>query len=162
MNPIVEAANRYFIPYFKPAILGGKRMWEVFTNPEIAPKAWNLVANMGALQAAYKTGKLTDKEKDQLDQFNNEMSANNFQYTDSNGNLRTIPLNQELAPAIKLFALAIEKAEKKGEAKDVYREAKEALKQGALNALFSSSLQGGDTTPQIVKPVAEVMLNKDF
>lgn len=162
MNPIVEAANRYFIPYFKPAILGGKRMWEVFTNPEIAPKAWNLVANMGALQAAYKTGKLTDKEKDQLDQFNNEMSANNFQYTDSDGKLRTIPLNQELAPAIKLFALAIEKAEKKGEAKDVYREAKEALKQGTLNALFSSSLQGGDTTPQIVKPIAEVMLNKDF
>lgn len=162
MNPIVEAANRYFIPYFKPAILGGKRMWEVFTNPEIAPKAWNLVANMGALQAAYKTGKLTDKEKDQLDQFNNEMSANNFQYTDSNGKLRTIPLNQELAPAIKLFALAIEKAEKKGEAKDVYREAKEALRQGTLNALFSSSLQGGDTTPQIVKPIAEVMLNKDF
>ena len=162
MNPIVEAANRYLIPYFKPAILGGKRMWEVFTNPEIAPKAWNLVANMGALQAAYKTGKLTDKEKDQLDQFNNEMSANNFQYTDSNGKLRTIPLNQELAPAIKLFALAIEKAEKKGEAKDVYREAKEALRQGTLNALFSSSLQGGDTTPQIVKPIAEVMLNKDF
>ena len=162
MNPIVEAANRYFIPYFKPAILGGKRMWEVFTNPEIAPQAWNLVANMGALQAAYKTGKLTDKEKDQLDQFNNEMSANNFQYTDSNGKLRTIPLNQELAPAIKLFALAIEKAEKKGEAKDVYREAKEALRQGTLNALFSSSLQGGDTTPQIVKPIAEVMLNKDF
>ena len=162
MNPIIEAANRYFIPYFKPAILGGKRMWEVFTNPDIAPKAWNLVANLGALQAAYKTGKLTDKEKDQLDQFNNEMTVNNFQYTDDKGRLRTIPLNQELAPAIKLFSLAIEKAEKKGEAKDVYREAKEALKQGTLNALFASSLQGGDTTPQIVKPIAEVMLNRNF
>ena len=165
MSPMIEFTNRYVIPYFKPAILGGKRMWEVFTNPEIAPQAWNIVANLGALQAAFKTGKMTDEEKAKYSQLNKEMESQNFSYM-SDGKLRTVPLNQELAPMIKGFALMVEDIYKKDKGKDredLIKEALTALKDGALNAsLIGSTISKGNAIPQVVKPIVEVAINKDI
>ena len=164
MSPMIEFTNRYVIPYFKPAILGGKRMWEVFTNPEIAPQAWNIVANLGALQAAFKTGKMTDEEKAKYSQLNKEMESQNFSYM-SDGKLRTVPLNQELAPMIKGLALMQEKIYRniKGEEReDLMKEALTALKDGALNAsLVGSTISKGNAIPQVAKPIVEVGINRD-
>lgn len=164
MSPMIEFTNRYVIPYFKPAILGGKRMWEVFTNPEIAPQAWNIVANLGALQAAFKMGKMTDEEKAKYSQLNKEMESQNFSYM-SDGKLRTVPLNQELAPMIKGLALMQEKIYRniKGEDReDLMKEALTALKDGALNAsLIGSTISKGNAIPQVVKPIVEVGINRD-
>lgn len=164
MSPMIEFTNRYVIPYFKPAILGGKRMWEVFTNPEIAPQAWNIVANLGALQAAFKTGKMTDEEKAKYSQLNKEMESQNFSYM-SDGKLRTVPLNQELAPIVKGLALMQEKIYRtyKGEDReDLMKEALTALKDGALNAsLIGSTISKGNAIPQVAKPIVEVGINRD-
>jgi len=164
MSPMIEFTNRYVIPYFKPAILGGKRMWEVFTNPEIAPQAWNIVANLGALQAAFKTGKMTDEEKAKYSQLSKEMESQNFSYM-SDGKLRIVPLNQELAPIVKGLALMQEKIYRtaKGEDReDLMKEALTALKDGALNAsLIGSTISKGNAIPQVVKPIVEVGINRD-
>lgn len=168
MAPWVENANRYILPYFKPSILGAMRGFEVLTNPEIAPKAWRAIMNIGILQGLVN-GKLVDKKQlEELDAYNNEMGAKNFLMRNDKGNLITIPMSQEFAPWIKMFAGVTEKIYRKAtkqQRKDIGREMIQASKQMAENYIPAV---GYFTEPsnlvvgQIPKAVVEEWVNRDI
>lgn len=162
MAKSIEDANRYFIPYFKPAILGSKRMYEVLTNPEIAPQAWRIIGNLGALEAQFKMGKMSEEEKEKYQQLDREMKTQYFEYV-KDGKLRTVPLNQELAPLIKLASIGTQKLLSKNDKEQFWKEALEDLWQLGWNAsVIGQTFSRGNATPQVVKPIAEIAVNKDF
>lgn len=164
----VEDANRYFLPYFKPSILGAMRGFEALTNPEIAPKAWRTIMNLGMLQGLIN-GKIVDKkQQEELEAYNNEMAGKNFLLRNKNGTLITIPLAQEFAPLVKMFAGVTEwlyRKANKQQRKDIFREMKEAGKQMIENYVPGV---GYFTEPsnlvvgQIPKAVVEEWVNKDI
>lgn len=164
----VEDANRYFLPYFKPSILGAMRGFEALTNPEIAPKAWRTIMNLGMLQGLIN-GKIVDKkQQEELEAYNNEMAGKNFLLRNKNGTLITIPLAQEFAPLVKMFAGVTEwlyRKANKQQRKDIFREMKEAGKQMIENYVPGV---GYFTEPsnlvvgQIPKAVVEEWVNRDI
>ena len=168
MAPWVEDANRYFLPYFKPSILGAMRGFEVLTNPEIAPKAWRSIMNIGILQGLVN-GKLVDKKQlENLEAYNNEMSGKNFLMRNSNGTLITIPLSQEFAPLIKMFAGVTEMIYRKAtkqQRQDIGREMVQAGKQMLENyvpGLGYFTEPSNLVVGQIPKAVVEEWVNKDI
>lgn len=94
MNPTIEKFNKYWLPYFKPAILGSKRGIEVLSNPEIAPQAWKFITNLASIQALQRTS-MSEKEAEEWAGINREMAAREFTYKDKNGRYVRIPLSQE-------------------------------------------------------------------
>lgn len=108
MAPWVEFSNRYLLPYFKPSILGAMRGFEVLTNPEIAPRAWRAIINLGMLQGLI-TSRIGSKEDlDNYRAVNDEMKAKNFVFRSRGGKVYMFPLAQELGPMVKMFGLATE------------------------------------------------------
>ncbi len=164
----VEDANRYFLPYFKPSILGAMRGFEALTNPEIAPKAWRTIMNLGMLQGLIN-GKIVDKKQlEELEAYNNEMAGKNFLLRNKNGTLITIPLAQEFAPLVKMFAGVTELLYRKAnqqQRKDIFREMEKSSKQMLENYVPGV---GYFTEPsnlvvgQIPKAVVEEWVNRDI
>lgn len=167
MAPWVETANKYFLPYFKPALLGTMRGFEVLTNPEIAPKAWRTMFNLGIAQGLVN-GKVVDKKQlEELDAFNNEMGAKNFLYRNKEGKLLVLPMAQEFAPIIKMIAGVTEKIYRKAtkqQREDIGREMEAARIEMAKQYLPGI---GYFTEPsnlivgQIPKTILEEYLNKN-
>lgn len=166
MHPFVENANRYFLPYFKPSILGAMRGFEVLTNPEIAPRAWRYIINLGILQGLLN-GKIGTKEElEKYETVNNEIAGKTFVLQGKEGKMYSLPLSQEFGPLTKLFALATEKLYRNSTAQareDIGREALAATKQAAENLIpgigyFSPS----NMVPQQFKPFIELKINKDI
>lgn len=108
MAPWVEFANRYLLPYFKPSILGAMRGFEVLTNPEIAPRAWRAIINLGLLQGEINSKLGTKEELDNYRAVNDEMKAKNFVFRSRGGKVYMFPLAQELGPLVKMFGLGTE------------------------------------------------------
>jgi hypothetical protein len=171
MTPSVEYINRYFIPYFKPGILGTMRMSEVLSNPEIAPRAWRYITNVGILQALAVKGMLTQQEKEDFNNINDEIKAKNFttiltpSTEDKLGKYAAVPLAQETAGLTKLFSLATEKMLGDMPPRSAAQLKKEALE--ALNQTFSNATplgNGGLTNliPSQIKPFVELYANKNF
>lgn len=168
MAPWVEFSNKYMLPYFKPSILGAMRGFEVLTNPEIAPKAWRAILDIGMLQGLIN-GKIGDKKQlEDLEAYNNEMSGKNFLFKNKAGQLLTIPLAQEFSPLIKLVSGVTEKLYRRGtkqQREDVAREMNWATKQLLENYVPGV---GYFTEPsnlvigQIPKAVVEEWVNRDI
>lgn len=171
MSPTVEYINRYFIPYFKPGILGAMRMSEVLSNPEIAPRAWRYITNVGILQALAVKGMLTKQEKEDFNNINDEIKAKNFttiltpSTEDKLGKYAVIPLAQETAGLTKLFSLATEKMlgdMPPRSAAQLKREALEAFNQTLGSATPFGSQGWSALIPSQIKPFVELYTNKNF
>ena len=171
MSPTVEYINRYFIPYFKPGILGAMRMSEVLSNPEIAPRAWRYITNVGILQALAVKGMLTTQEKEDFNNINDEIKAKNFttiltpSTEDKLGKYAVIPLAQETAGLTKLFSLATEKMlgdMPPRSAAQLKREALEAFNQTLGSATPFGNQGWSALIPSQIKPFVELYANKNF
>lgn len=168
MAPWVENLNRYYLPYFKPSILGAMRGWEALTNPEIAPRAWRYIINAGILQGIIN-GKMGSKEElERYEAINNEIAGKTFILQGKNGRLYTLPLSQEFGPLTKVVGLITEGlyrgANKKEARKDLLREMGAAAMQEAENMIPTV---GYFTNPSnmVVQPLkvpVELTINKDL
>ena len=167
MAPWVEKANRYMLPYFKPSILGAMRGFEVLTNPEIAPRAWRYIINLGVLQGIIN-GKMGTKEQlEQYEAVNNEIAGKTFILQGKDGKIYSLPLSQEFGPLTKLFGLATEKLYRTTTAQareDIGREALAAAKQEAENLIPVAGYltNPSNLTIQPFKLPLELSINKDL
>lgn len=169
MAPWVEGANKYFLPYFKPAILGAMRGFTMLSNPEIAPRAWRYIVNLGIAQGLI-TGKIVGgKQLEDLDSINNEIAGKNLVIKGKNDRYYTIPLAQEIAPLVKMFAGVTEKIYRwatKQQREDIGRETVQAMKDLVENytpavgyLVQPSNFALGGPIP---KTILEESVNKDF
>lgn len=164
--PWVEKANRYFLPYFKPSILGAMRGFEVLTNPEIAPRAWRYIINLGVLQGLINGRMGTKEELERYEAINNDITGKTFVLQGKDGKLYSLPLSQEFGPLSKLFALATEKIYRgatKQAREDIGREAWSAVKQEASNLIPAVGyVSPSNAVPQVFKPYVELSINRDL
>lgn len=169
MAPWVEGANKYFLPYFKPAILGAMRGFTMLSNPEIAPRAWRYIVNLGIAQGLI-TGKIVGgKQLEDLDSINNEIAGKNLVIKGNNDRYYTIPLAQEIAPLVKMFAGVTERIYRgatKQQREDIGRETVQAMKDLVENytpavgyLVQPSNFALGGPIP---KTILEGSVNKDF
>lgn len=131
MAPWIETANKYFLPYFKPSILGAMRGFTVLTNPNIAPRAWRYIINLGIAQGLIKGNIVGGKQLEDLEAINNEISGKNLIIRGKDNRLLTIPLAQEIAPFVNIFSGVTEKMYRratKQEREDIGRETIQGLK----------------------------------
>lgn len=169
MNPFIEKANKYFVPYLKPSILGAMRGWEVLTNPETAPRAWRTISNLGILQGLINVKAFENDErmKEEYGALNKEIATKNFTISDKKtGKIYMLPLSQEFAPITKAFSLATEaiynKLNKK-EQRDFANEMSAVFTQSAENLVpFVGYLSGSNLSPIAVKPWLEWFSNYNF
>lgn len=167
MAPWVEKANRYMLPYFKPSILGAMRGFEALTNPEIAPRAWRYIINLGVLQGLIN-GKIGTKEQlEKYEAVNNEIAGKTFVLQGKDGKIYSLPLSQEFGPLTKLFGLATEKLYRntpEQAREDIGREALAAAKQEAENLIPVAGYltNPSNLTIQPFKLPLELSINKDL
>lgn len=166
MAPWIETANRYMLPYFKPSILGAMRGFEVLTNPEIAPRAWRYIINLGVLQGLIN-GKMGTKEQlERYEAINNDITGKTFILQGKDGKVYSLPLSQEFGPLTKLFALATEKIYRfanKEAREDINREIWSAVKQEAANLIpVGGYLTPSNAVIQSAKVPLELSINRDL
>lgn len=167
MAPWVEKANRYMLPYFKPSILGAMRGFEVLTNPEIAPRAWRYIINLGVLQGLINGRMGTKEQLEKYEAVNNEIAGKNFVLQGKDGKVYSLPLSQEFGPLTKLFGLATEKLYRntpEQAREDIGREALNAAKQEAENLIPVAGYltNPSNLTIQPFKLPLELSINKDL
>ena len=166
MAPWVESLNRYYLPYFKPSILGAMRGFEALTNPEISKRAWRTVINIGILQGLIN-GRIGSKEElDRFEAVNNEIAGKNFILQGKNGRLYTFPMSQEFGPLSKIFAGATEAMYRgiKGKPReDILREMGTAGLEELSNLIpVGGYLTPSNMVPQTFKPIIEAKINKEL
>lgn len=167
MAPWVEKANRYFLPYFKPSILGSMRGFEVLSNPEIAPRAWRYIINLGVLQGLIN-GRIGSKEElEKYEAVNNDITGKTFVLQGKDGKIYSLPLSQEFGPLTKIFSLATEKIYRtfsKQAREDIGREALSAAKQETENLIPVAGYltNPSNLTIQPFKLPIELKINKDL
>lgn len=130
MNPSIERLNKYWLAYFKPAILGSKRGIEVLSNPEIAPQAWKFITNLASIQALERTS-MSKEEAEEWADVNREMAAREFTYKDKNGRIVRLPITQEFGGLVSGISGVGEYILRKAQGK----EAREELKSEVLASL---------------------------
>lgn len=166
MAPWIEKANRYMLPYFKPSILGAMRGFEALTNPEIAPRAWRYIINLGVLQGLINGRMGTKEQLEKYEAVNNEIAGKTFVLQGKDGKIYSLPLSQEFGPLSKLFGLATEKIYRNATdqaREDIGREAWAAVKQEASNLIpVAGYLSPSNMVPQSFKPVVELSINRDL
>lgn len=167
MAPWVEKANRYMLPYFKPSILGAMRGFEALTNPEIAPRAWRYIINLGVLQGLINGRMGTKEQLEKYEAVNNEIAGKTFVLQGKNGKIYSLPLSQEFGPLTKLFGLATEKLYRntpEQAREDIGREALAAAKQEAENLIPVAGYltNPSNLTIQPFKLPLELSINKDL
>ncbi len=167
MAPWVEKANRYMLPYFKPSILGAMRGFEALTNPEIAPRAWRYIINLGVLQGLINGRMGTKEQLEKYEAVNNEIAGKTFVLQWKDGKIYSLPLSQEFGPLTKLFGLATEKLYRntpEQAREDIGREALAAAKQEAENLIPVAGYltNPSNLTIQPFKLPLELSINKDL
>ena len=166
MHPFIEKANRYVLPYFKPSILGAMRGFEVLTNPEIAPRAWRYIINLGVLQGLINGKMGTKEELERYEAINNEIVGKTFVLQGKDGKLFSLPLSQEFGPLTKLFSTMVEKIYRgatKQAREDLGREAWSAAKREAENLIpVVGYFTPSNMVPQPFKPIIELNINKEL
>ena len=169
MAPWVEGANKYFMPYFKPAILGAMRGMTMLSNPDIAPRAWRYIINTGILQGLILGDIVKGKDREDLEAINNEIVDKNFIIRGKNGRLFTLPLAQELAPIVKIFSGVTEmiyrnatKQQREDIAREMLQAGKDLLENYAPVAGYLSTPSNFVIGGPIPKTILEESFNKDF
>lgn len=169
MAPWVEMSNRYFAPYFKPAILGAMRGMEMLSNPAIAPRAWRYIINLGIMQGLIKGRIAQGKQLEDLDAINNEIAGKTLILRGKKDRLYTIPLGQELAPFVNMFAGVTEKIYRNGTKQQREDITREMLTSGRQMIENYAPVYGYLATPSnfalggpIPKTILEEWTNKDF
>lgn len=166
MAPWVESANRYFLPYFKPSILGAMRGFEVLTNPEISKRAWRTVMNIGILQGLISGRIGSEEDLKKLEAVNNKIAGKTFLLQDKTGRLYTFPMSQEFGPLAKIFAGATEAIYRgvKGKPReDILREIGTAAKEELANIIpVGGYISPSNMVIQPAKPFVEQAINKEL
>lgn len=164
MSPLIESANKYFVPYFKPAILGTMRAWEALTNPEVATNSWKFITNLGIAQGLINAHIADEEALKDFKDFNKEIAGKNFVIKGDKGRVYTFPLSQELAPIIKAISSGVEKMARDlngTERKGLADEAKQSFKDMIINYTpLLNTVSPSNFSPGILKPALEQYLNK--
>lgn len=166
MAPFIESANKYFVPYFKPTILGTMRAWEALTNPDVASNSWKFITNLGITQGLINARMADEEAIKDFEDFNNEIAGKNFVIKGDKGIVYTFPLSQELAPVIKAISSGVEKMARDldgTERKGIADEAKQSFKDMIINYTpLLSALSPSNFSPGILKPALEQYLNRQL
>lgn len=170
MHPGIEWLNKYIIPYFKPGILGAERFWTVMTNKETAYKSMEYMRRKGMMRSLIALN-YDEERKKELNRINDEMEAKNVTYIDrKTGRQWMIPQSQEYAAITKMYEVATTAIMKtlSGSDREEMKEQMFKDMKAASRVFFENNVpilggfSSGDITPQAIKPLAEIWLNKDF